>query len=182
MTRQIQIYDTTLRDGTQGEGVSLSLQDKLEIAKRLDEIGVDYIEGGYPLSNEKDQQFFQKVQQLGLQHAQVCAFGMTRRRGVAASADPGMLALRDSQAPICTIVGKTWDFHVTDVLRVELAENLEMIGDSISFLVAEGREVIYDAEHYFDGTKANAEYAAQTIQAAAEAGASLIVLCDTNGG
>ena len=182
MTRQIQIYDTTLRDGTQGEGVSLSLQDKLEIAKRLDEIGVDYIEGGYPLSNEKDQQFFQKVQQLGLQHAQICAFGMTRRRGVAADVDPGMLALRDSQAPICTIVGKTWDFHVTDVLRVELAENLEMIGDSISFLVAEGREVIYDAEHYFDGTKANAEYAAQTIQAAAEAGASLIVLCDTNGG
>jgi len=182
MTRQIQIYDTTLRDGTQGEGVSLSLQDKLEIAKRLDEIGVDYIEGGYPLSNEKDQQFFQKVQQLGLQHAQVCAFGMTRRRGVAASEDPGMLALRDSQAPICTIVGKTWDFHVTDVLRVELAENLKMIGDSISFLVAEGREVIYDAEHYFDGTKANAQYAAKTIQAAAEAGASLIVLCDTNGG
>ena len=182
MTRQIQIYDTTLRDGTQGEGVSLSLQDKLEIAKRLDEIGVDYIEGGYPLSNEKDQQFFQKVQQLELQHAQICAFGMTRRRGVAADVDPGMLALRDSQAPICTIVGKTWDFHVTDVLRVELAENLEMIGDSISFLVAEGREVIYDAEHYFDGTKANAEYAAQTIQAAAEAGASLIVLCDTNGG
>ena len=181
-TRTIQIYDTTLRDGTQGEGVSLSLHDKLQIAQHLDEIGVDYIEGGYPLSNDKDQQFFQKVQELELRHAKVCAFGMTRRRGVVVAGDPGMQALRDSQAPVCTIVGKTWDFHVTEVLRVDLNENVEMISDSVAFLVSEGREVIYDAEHFFDGWKANPEYAAQTLQAAAQAGACLVVLCDTNGG
>ena len=180
--KTIQIYDTTLRDGTQGEGVSLSLEDKLQIAQRLDEIGVDYIEGGYPLSNEKDEQFFQQVQELGLKHAKVCAFGMTRRRGVEAAEDPGMLALRDSGAPVCTVVGKTWDFHVTEVLRVSLEENLQMIADSVRFLVDEGREVIYDAEHFFDGWKANPEYGRQTIRAAAEAGATLVALCDTNGG
>ena len=180
--KTIQIYDTTLRDGTQGEGVSLSLEDKLQIARRLDEIGVDYIEGGYPLSNEKDEQFFQQVQELGLKHAKVCAFGMTRRRGVEAAEDPGMLALRDSGAPVCTVVGKTWDFHVTEVLRVSLEENLQMIADSVRFLVDEGREVIYDAEHFFDGWKANPEYGRQTIRAAAEAGATLVALCDTNGG
>ena len=180
--KTIQIYDTTLRDGTQGEGVSLSLEDKLQIARRLDEIGVDYIEGGYPLSNEKDEQFFQQVQELGLKHAKVCAFGMTRRRGVEAAEDPGMLALRDSGAPVCTVVGKTWDFHVTEVLRVSLEENLQMIADSVRFLVDEGREVIYDAEHFFDGWKANPEYGRQTIRAAAAAGATLVALCDTNGG
>ena len=180
--KTIQIYDTTLRDGTQGEGVSLSLEDKLQIARRLDEIGVDYIEGGYPLSNEKDEQFFQQVQELGLKHAKVCAFGMTRRRGVEAAEDPGMLALRDSGAPVCTVVGKTWDFHVTEVLRVSLEENLQMIADSVRFLVDEGREVIYDAEHFFDGWKANPEYGLQTIRVAAEAGATLVALCDTNGG
>lgn len=181
-TKTIQIYDTTLRDGTQGEGVSLSLEDKLQIAQRLDEIGVDYIEGGYPLSNEKDEQFFQRVQELNLKHAKICAFGMTRRRGVKAAEDPGMQALRDSEAPVCTLVGKTWDFHVTEVLRVTLEENLQMIADSVAFLVQEGREVIYDAEHFFDGWKANTEYARQTIVAAAEAGATLVALCDTNGG
>ncbi|MDP6553434.1 MAG: citramalate synthase [Pirellulaceae bacterium] len=180
--RSIQIYDTTLRDGTQGEGFSLSLQDKLQIAKRLDEIGVNYIEGGYPLSNAKDVEFFQRMQEVELQHAKVCAFGMTRRRGMTAAEDPGMVALVDSGAPACTVVGKTWDFHVTDVLRVSLDENLAMIRDSVAFLVEAGREVIYDAEHFFDGWKHNAEYAAKTIQAAAEAGASLVVLCDTNGG
>ena len=181
-TKTIQIYDTTLRDGTQGEGVSLSLEDKLQIAQRLDEIGVDYIEGGYPLSNEKDEQFFQQVQQLNLKHAKVCAFGMTRRRGVEAAEDPGMLALRDSGAPVCTVVGKTWDFHVTEVLRVTLEENLQMIEDSVGFLVREGREVIYDAEHFFDGWKANPEYARKTIQSASQAGATMVALCDTNGG
>jgi len=180
--RSIQIYDTTLRDGTQGEGVSLSMQDKLQIAQRLDEIGVDYIEGGYPLSNEKDVEFFQRAPRLKLQHAKICAFGMTRRRGIRAEDDPGMKALHDSGAPVCTIVGKTWDFHATEVLRVSLQENLDMIADSVRFLSEAGREVIYDAEHFFDGWKANAEYAAQTIQAAAQAGARLVVLCDTNGG
>lgn len=180
--RSIQIYDTTLRDGTQGEGFSLSLQDKLQIAKRLDELGVNYIEGGYPLSNAKDVEFFQRMQDVELKHAKVCAFGMTRRRGMTAAEDPGMVALVDSGAPACTVVGKTWDFHVTDVLRVSLEENLAMIHDSVAFLVAAGREVIYDAEHFFDGWKRNPQYAAKTILAAAAAGASLIVLCDTNGG
>ena len=180
--RSIQIYDTTLRDGTQAEGVSLSLADKLAIAQRLDEVGVDYIEGGYPLSNEKDVQFFQRVRELDLKHAKICAFGMTRRRGMTAAEDPGIRALVESQAPVCTVVGKTWDFHVTDVLRVSLEENLAMISDSVKHIVEAGREVIYDAEHFFDGWKANPEYARQTIRCASEAGASLIVLCDTNGG
>jgi 2-isopropylmalate synthase len=180
--RTIQIYDTTLRDGTQGEGVSLSLYDKLQITKRLDEIGVDFIEGGYPLSNEKDVEYFRRVRQMDLRHAKVCAFGMTRRRGIVAADDPGMQALVDAGSPVCTIVGKTWDFHVTEVLRVTLDENLEMITDSVQFLAGAGREVFYDAEHFFDGWKANPEYAARTIQTAAEAGARLVVLCDTNGG
>lgn len=180
--RTIQIYDTTLRDGTQGEGVSLSLQDKLQITQRLDEIGVDFIEGGYPLSNEKDLEYFQRVRQLDLKHAKVCAFGMTRRKGLQAADDPGMRALVESLAPVCTVVGKTWDFHATEVLRVTLEENLAMIRESVSFLKQSGREVIYDAEHFFDGWKANPEYAAKTIQTAAEAGAQLIVMCDTNGG
>ena len=173
--RSIQIYDTTLRDGTQAEGVSLSLADKLAIAQRLDEVGVDYIEGGYPLSNEKDVQFFQRVRELDLKHAKICAFGMTRRRGMTAAEDPGIQALVESQAPVCTVVGKTWDFHVTDVLRVSLSENLAMISDSVEHIVEAGREVIYDAEHFFDGWKANPEYARQTILCAAEAGASLIL-------
>jgi 2-isopropylmalate synthase len=178
----IQIYDTTLRDGAQGEGISFSLVDKLQIAERLDEIGVNYIEGGYPLSNDKDAEFFRRVQELEFEHAKICAFGMTRRRGVKPQDDIGMIALRDSQAPACTVVGKTHDFHVTEVLRVTLEENLAMIRDSVGFLVASGRELIYDAEHFFDGWKANPAYATATIHAAAEAGATIVVLCDTNGG
>ena len=180
--RRIQIYDTTLRDGSQGEGISFSLQDKLLIAQRLDSLGFDYIEGGYPLSNEKDAQFFERAKELDFQHARLCAFGMTRRKGIAAADDPGMRALLDSAAPVCTLVGKTSEFHVAEVLRVSLEENLAMISDSVGFLAQAGREVIYDAEHFFDGWKANPDYAAQTIRAAAEAGASLVVLCDTNGG
>jgi 2-isopropylmalate synthase len=182
MSRSIEIYDTTLRDGTQGEGISLSLFDKLQITRRLDEIGIDYIEGGYPLSNEKDAEYFQRVQELGLTHAKVCAFGMTRRKGVAVDQDVGMRALVDSGAPACTVVGKTWDFHVEQVLRVSLEENLAMIADSVQFLAASSREVIYDAEHFFDGWKANPDFARETIRAAARAGARLVVLCDTNGG
>lgn len=180
--RSIQIYDTTLRDGTQGEGVSLSLQDKLQITRRLAEIGMDYIEGGYPLSNEKDAEYFRLAQDLKLQTAKVVAFGMTRRRGMTAAEDPGMQALIKAGSPACTVVGKTWDFHVLEVLRVTLDENLDMIRDSVQFLKGCGREVIYDAEHFFDGWKANPAYASMTIQAAAEAGAGLVVLCDTNGG
>ncbi|MBQ16411.1 MAG: citramalate synthase [Planctomycetaceae bacterium] len=179
---KIEIYDTTLRDGSQGEGVNFSLQDKLQITQRLDQLGFDFVEGGYPLSNPKDFEYFQAVRDLELQHVRVAAFGMTRRRGMAAEDDIGMQALRDSQAPVCTVVGKTWDLHVTEVLRVDLAENLEMITDSVAFLVAEGREVIYDAEHFFDGWYADPDYTLSTLAAAAEAGARTIVLCDTNGG
>ena len=181
MTR-IQIYDTTLRDGAQGEGVNFSLQDKLLIARRLDELGFDFIEGGYPLSNPKDAEFFQRVAAEPLKSSRLCAFGMTRRRGVKAADDPGMKALVDAQAPVVTIVGKTHDFHVTDVLRVSLEENLAMIRDTIAFFREAGRDVIYDAEHFFDGWKANPDYARNTIRAAVEGGAMLVVLCDTNGG
>lgn len=181
MTRNIVIYDTTLRDGTQGEGVSFSLQDKLNICERLAEIEVEYIEGGYPLSNEKDVAFFDRVRKLSLGESKVCAFGMTRRRGMKAADDPGMQAMQRAGTPVCTIVGKSWDFHVTDVLSVSLQENLEMIADSVEFL-GQHSEIVYDAEHFFDGFKANSEYALKTIQAAAKAGAKWIALCDTNGG
>lgn len=181
MAHRISIYDTTLRDGTQGEGVSFSLQDKLNICRRLAELGVDYIEGGYPLSNEKDVAFFEKVRDLELGETKVCAFGMTRRRRIQAADDPGMIAMRDAQTPVCTIVGKSWDFHVTDVLGAELDENLEMIADSVEFL-AQASEIIYDAEHFFDGYKANPQYAIKTLLSAAQAGAGWLVLCDTNGG
>ena len=180
--KRIQIYDTTLRDGSQGEGVNFSLQDKLLIARKLDELGFQYIEGGYPLSNPKDEEFFQRAADMDWKNAQITAFGMTRRKGISADQDVGMLALRDSKAPVCTVVGKTWDLHVNEVLRVDEAENLAMISDSVAFLAGEGREVIYDAEHFFDGYGANREFALQTIQAAQSAGATLVCLCDTNGG
>ena len=182
MPTRIQTYDTTLRDGSQGEGVNFSLQDKLLIARKLDELGFDYIEGGYPLSNPKDEEFFQRAADTDWKHAKVAAFGMTRRRGIGAEEDIGMLALRDSKAAVCTVVGKTWDLHVNEVLRVDEEENLAMIRDSVAFLVAEGREVIYDAEHCFDGLRANPEFALRTLKAAEEAGASLVCMCDTNGG
>jgi 2-isopropylmalate synthase len=179
---KVQIYDTTLRDGAQGEGVNFSLQDKVLIARRLDELGFDFVEGGYPLSNPKDAEFFQRIAAEPLKRSRVCAFGMTRRKGVAPADDPGMKALLDSKAPVVTIVGKTSDFHVQEVLRVSLEENLAMIRETIAYLREMGRDVIYDAEHFFDGWKANPAYAAKTIQAAGEGGAMIIVMCDTNGG
>ena len=178
----IQIYDTTLRDGSQGEGVNFSLEDKLLITKRLDELGFDFVEGGYPLSNEKDTQFFQRAKELNLRNTRVCAFGMTRRKGVRAEQDPGMKALLESGAKTLTIVGKTSAFHATEVLRVSLEENLSMISETVKYLCDQGCEVIYDAEHFFDGWKLDAQYAAKTVHTAAQAGASLVVLCDTNGG
>ncbi|HPU28673.1 MAG TPA: citramalate synthase, partial [Phycisphaerae bacterium] len=179
---RIELYDTTLRDGTQGQNVSLSLQDKLLIAGRLDEFGVDYIEGGYPLSNEKDSAFFREVRRLELKHAKVVAFGMTRRKGVTPDKDDGMQALLASETPVVTIVGKTWDLHVREVLGITEKENLAMIADSVRYCVEHGREVIYDAEHFFDGYAANPEFALQTLLAAERAGASCLCLCDTNGG
>jgi 2-isopropylmalate synthase len=181
MTR-IAVYDTTLRDGSQGEGVNFSLRDKLFVTSRLDEVGIDYVEAGYPLSNPKDKAYFREVRDLELKHAQVTAFGMTRRRDTAAEDDHGMRALVDAGTTAVTIVGKSWDLHVRDVLGVSLEENLRMIGDSVGFCAAHVAEVIYDAEHFFDGFKHNPEYALRTVQTAAAAGASWIVLCDTNGG
>jgi 2-isopropylmalate synthase len=179
---RIEIYDTTLRDGTQGEGVSLSLVDKLKISEQLDQLGVDYIEGGYPLSNPKDAAYFEEVRKLNLKHAKVCAFGMTRRKGVAARDDVGMQALIAAKTPIVTIVGKTWDLHVDEVLRVSREENLAMIVESVAAVREAGREVFYDAEHFFDGYRANPDYTMQTILAAIEGGATRVILCDTNGG
>ena len=176
------VYDTTLRDGSQGEGVNFSLHDKLALTKRLDELGVDFIEGGYPLSNPKDAEYFEAVKSLALKHAKVCAFGMTRKKYTEAASDAGLKALLDAETPVVTIVGKTWDFHVTDVLGATLDENLRMIGDTIEHLRAAGRTVMYDAEHFFDGYRANPEYAMKTLLTAEEAGASVVILCDTNGG
>ena len=181
MTR-IAIYDTTLRDGSQGEGVNFSLQDKLAITSRLDALGVDYVEGGYPLSNPKDAAYFREVRDLDLKHARVTAFGMTRRKGVSAEDDTGMRALVDARTPAVTVVGKSWDFQAREVLNVSLDENLRMIADSVAYLAANAAEVIYDAEHFFDGYKRNPDYALQTLQAAANSGAACLVLCDTNGG
>jgi 2-isopropylmalate synthase len=179
---RIHIYDTTLRDGSQGEGINFSLQDKLLLTRRLDDLGVDYIEGGYPLSNPKDFEYFQAVQSIPLKHAQVVAFGMTRRKNSDAASDTCLRALVDSQAPVVTIVGKTWDMHVREILGAELDENLRMIADSIAYCVSVGRTVFYDAEHFFDGYKANPAYALQTLKAAESAGAKCVILCDTNGG
>jgi 2-isopropylmalate synthase len=179
---RIQIYDTTLRDGSQGEGVNFSLEDKLAITAKLDEFGFDFIEGGYPLSNPKDADYFQRVADLPLKHAKVAAFGMTRRKGVAAEKDVGMQALRDAKTEVVTLVGKSWDLHVREILNVSPEENLAMIRDSVAYLRAEGRRVIYDAEHFFDGFARNPDFALRTIQAAQEGGAEIVVLCDTNGG
>ncbi|QDU36774.1 2-isopropylmalate synthase [Maioricimonas rarisocia] len=182
MAMHIQLYDTTLRDGSQGEGVNFSVQDKLLITKMLDDLGFDFIEGGFAGSNEKDTEYFSRVQELDLKHAQICAFGMTRRRGVGPEEDAGLQAMLSTGTTCCTVVGKTWDLHVTEVLRVDLEENVAMIRDSVGFLKSQGRRVLYDAEHFFDGYKANPEYALETVLAAQDAGAEIIVCCDTNGG
>jgi 2-isopropylmalate synthase len=179
---RIYIYDTTLRDGSQGEGVNFSLQDKLLITRKLDELGVDFIEGGYPLSNPKDEEYFREVNRLQLRHAKVVAFGMTRRKDSQVAEDAGMQALLAAETPIVTIVGKTWDLHVREVLRVTPEENLQMIAESVAFLKSAGREVFYDAEHFFDGLQCNPEYALATLRAAQDAGSSVVILCDTNGG
>ncbi len=176
------LYDTTLRDGAQREGISFSVDDKLKIARRLDQLGVDYIEGGWPGSNPKDKAFFERAPELSLQHARVTAFGSTRRADLAAAEDPNIRALLAAGTPAVAVFGKSWDLHVSQVLRTTLEENLRMIADSVAYLKRMGREVIYDAEHFFDGYMADPGYALQTLVAAAEAGADVLVLCDTNGG
>ncbi len=181
--RQVEVYDTTLRDGCQAERVTFSLEDKLRIAERLDDLGIHYIEGGWPNpTNPKDVEFFQRARKLNLKTAKISAFGSTRRGGGKAAEDEMLRALLEAETEVVAIFGKSWDLHVEQVLRVSLDENLKMIEDSVSYLVARGRTVIYDAEHFYDGFLANKDYALKTIEVAQEAGASCVVLCDTNGG
>jgi len=179
---QIQLYDTTLRDGTQREGMSLSAEDKVKIARELDALGISYIEGGWPGSNPKDAEFFQRIQQIELKHAKVAAFGSTRHAKNTCATDPNIRALVAANTPVVTLVGKSSTLHVEKVLETTLEENLLMISDSVAYFKQLGKEVCYDAEHFFDGYKLDAEYALETVMAAAKAGANVIVLCDTNGG
>ena len=182
MTRSIKIYDTTLRDGTQGEGVSFTVAGKIRIAERLDQFGVDYIEGGWPGSNPRDMAFFEEAKSLNLKNAKIAAFGSTRRASLSAKEDPQLKLLLDANTPVVTIFGKTWLLHVTEILRTTAEENLRMIEDSVRFLTDNGREVIYDAEHFFDGFCDNSEYALQALESAKRGGATNLTLCDTNGG
>lgn len=182
MGNTVKIFDTTLRDGTQGEGISLSVEDKLKIAQKLDSLGVTYIEGGWPGSNNKDIEFFNRVQELNLQRAKITAFGSTRRKDTLPEDDVNLNRILEVGVSVATIFGKSWDFHVHKAIQTTLEENLAMIYDSVKYLKSKGLEVIYDAEHFFDGYKNNPEYALQTIQKAEAAGADWIVLCDTNGG
>lgn len=178
----VQIYDTTLRDGSQGEGISFSCEDKIKIALRLDQMGFHYIEGGWPGSNPKDLDFFKQIKNYTLHHARIAAFASTRKPGVAAENDANVRSILDSGARVATIFGKTWDFHVSKALGATLEENLDMIRETLAYLKSQGLEVIYDAEHFFDGYKANPAYALAALRAAEEGGASTLVLCDTNGG
>ncbi|PWU10340.1 MAG: citramalate synthase, partial [Verrucomicrobia bacterium] len=182
MKPEIELYDTTLRDGSQGEGINFSVMDKLRIAEKLDAFGVHYIEGGWPGSNPKDMEFFSQARQKRFKSARLAAFGMTRRKGVAVEKDQQVRLLLDARTPVVTIVGKSWLLHVKEVLNVTPDENLAMIADTIRFLKDHKRFVVYDAEHAFDGFKDNAEYALATWEAAEHAGADVVCLCDTNGG
>src|SRR5437667_3946993 len=182
MTPEVEIYDTTLRDGSQGHGVSFSVADKLKIAERLDAFGVHYIEGGWPGSNPKDIEFFDEARRIRFTRAKLAAFGSTRRKGIRAADDDQVRLLVDAGTPVITIFGKTWLLHVREVLQTTPEENLEMIEDTVRFLKSQDRQVIYDAEHAFDGYKDDAAYAMATWKAAERGGADLVVLCDTNGG
>ena len=180
--KRISIYDSTLRDGAQAQGISYSVDDKIKIVQRLDALGVDYIEAGNPGSNPKDLEFFERVKALQLKHSRLIAFGSTRKVGVDVAGDSNVLSLLQAATSAIAIFGKSWDYQVTDILRTSLDENLRMIGDTVRYLKQQGKEVVYDAEHFFDGYKANADYALQTLTAAVEAGADCLCLCDTNGG
>ena len=180
--KPVTLYDTTLRDGTQGTGISFSVLDKIRVAERLDAFGVDYIEGGWPGSNPKDAAFFEEAAKRQWKHAKIAAFGMTRRGRMKVEEDAQVQALLDAKTPVVTIVGKTWPLHVTEVFNVSLEENLAMIADTVAFLKKHGREVLYDAEHFFDSFREDEAYSLATIKAAKDAGADLVVLCDTNGG
>jgi 2-isopropylmalate synthase len=181
MADQVFLYDTTLRDGMQGEGMSLSVAEKLRVAHALDDLGLHFIEAGFPSSNPKEEELFDLLSRETFDHAQIVAFGMTRRGGVVAAEDPALRTLVDSFAPVCTLVGKTWKLHIEKVIRVSPEENLAMIGDSVAFLREQGKRVIYDAEHFFDGYRDDGSYALSCLRAAADAGAENVTLCDTNG-
>jgi len=178
----VQLYDTTLRDGCQGEDIAFTLEDKLRIAERLDAFGVDYLEGGWPGSNPRDAAFFDAVRGLNLRHTKVAAFGSTRRPGVTCDADKNLAMLLEARTPVVTVVGRTWDLPVTRDLRIPLQENLDIITDTVAYLRARVDEVVFDAEHFFDGHRGAPEYALACIAAAAQAGATLVCLCDTRGG
>lgn len=180
--KKVKLYDTTLRDGTQGEGISFSMADKLRIAEKLDELGLQYIEGGWPGSNPKDIEFFNGIKKIKLKVAKITAFGSTRRKNIKASEDNNIKKLLEAETPVVTIFGKSWLLHVHDVLHASPDENVEMIADTVKYLKSKKKEVIYDAEHFFDGYKDNPEYGIKTLKAAEDAGADCIVLCDTNGG
>ena len=182
MLNQITAYDSTLRDGAQAQGISFTVEDKLKIVERLDALGIGYIEAGNPSSNPKDLVFFERVRALKLKHAKIIAFGATRKPNISAAADANLQSLLLAKTEAVAIFGKSWDYQVTDILRTSLDENLAMIADSVVFLKSNGKEVVFDAEHFFDGYKANPEYALSTLQAAADAGADILCLCDTNGG
>src|ERR1700753_191241 len=178
----IELYDTTLRDGMQGEGMSLSAPEKVRVAHRLDEIGIDLIEAGFPSSNPKEAELFGLLARETFDHAEIAAFGMTRRRDLRADQDPALRVIADCFAPVGTLVGKTWGLHLEKVVKVDRDENLAMIAESVAFLQTQGKRVIYDAEHFFDGYADDRDYAIRCLRAAAEAGAETVVCCDTNGG
>ena len=182
MTDRVVLYDTTLRDGTQREGLIVSLADKVKIARRLDEFGMPYVEGGWPGSNPKDVDFFEAARSITWKNAKIAAFGSTRHRSNGAEADPNLAALVAAETPVVCIFGKSWLLHVREVLQAKPEENLAMVSDSVAFSAAAGRETIYDAEHYFDGYKDDPAYALATLRAARDAGATTLVLCETNGG
>jgi 2-isopropylmalate synthase len=181
MADQVLLYDTTLRDGMQGEGMSLSAGEKLRVAHALDSLGIHFVEAGFPGSNPKEAELFDLLSRETFTYAEVAAFGMTRRREVAAEQDEGLRVLADCFAPVCTLVGKTWSLHLEKVTRVDPEENLAMIADSVGFLVAQGKRVVYDAEHFFDAYAGDADYSLRCLRAAVEAGAENVTLCDTNG-
>jgi 2-isopropylmalate synthase len=182
MVKQIEIFDSTLRDGAQGEGISFSVQDKLNIVKALDRFGITYIEAGNPGSNPKDLSFFEQVKSITLKNAKLCAFGSTARAGIPVQQDKNVQSLLSADTPTISIFGKSWDLHVTEILKISLEENLKIVRDTISYLKSKGKELIFDAEHFFDGYKENPEYALSVLNAAVEGGADCLCLCDTNGG
>ena len=182
MKKVIDIFDSTLRDGAQAESISFSVEDKLKIVKALDDLGISYIEAGNPGSNPKDIEFFEKMRAITLKSAKLTAFGSTRRRDISVEDDKNVQSLFDAHTPAVAIFGKSWDFHVTEIIKTTLEENEKMVFETLAFFKKKGKEVIFDAEHFFDGYKANPEYAFRVLKAAVEGGADCIVLCDTNGG